>query len=265
MEIVKITKERMSQILPQTVKDSDLSVYAQKVLATIINYHLINEKVRTTGFLAINNEDLRKSAGVGKNYVIGALRELIECKLIDRKVGAKWKVGEQKMASEYRLILENLKKPIKKPSSDELLEMLFSTPSEPLCTGDSPTNTNSISNSISNTISDSIPNTISNTISDSIPNTISNSLLDTDTFLEEMVEKPKNLKELNDYFIQRMEKETRGKDLLVDDLNSLETKLEAELEEEFTDIPGYKNIVYLIRNSMKRKREKMFENILQNI
>jgi hypothetical protein len=249
MEIVKITKERMSQILPQTVKDSDLSVYAQKVLATIINYHLINEKVRTTGFLAINNEDLRKSAGVGKNYVIGALRELIECKLIDRKVGAKWKVGEQKMASEYRLILENLKKPIKKPSSDELLEMLFSTPSEPLCTGDSPTNTNSISN----------------TISDSISNTISNSLLDTDTFLEEMVEKPKNLKELNDYFIQRMEKETRGKDLLVDDLNSLETKLEAELEEEFTDIPGHENIVYFIRNSMKRKREKMFENILQNI
>ena len=243
MEIVKITKERMSQILPQTVKDSDLSVYAQKVLATIINYHLINEKVRTTGFLAINNEDLRKSAGVGKNYVIGALRELIECKLIDRKVGAKWKVGEQKMASEYRLILENLKKPIKKPSSDELLEMLFSTPSEPLCTGDSPTNTNSISN----------------TISDSISNTISNSLLDTDTFLEEMVEKPKNLKELNDYFIQRMEKETRGKDLLVDDLNSLETKLEAELEEEFTDIPGYKNIVYLIRGSMEKKKEKLIE------
>ena len=243
MENVKITKERMSQILPQTVKDSDLSVYAQKVLATIINYHLVNEKVRTTGFLAINNENLRKSAGVGKNYFIGALKELIECKLIDRKVGAKWKVGEQKMASEYRLILENLKKPIKKPSSDELLEMLFSTPSEPLCTGDSPTNTNSISN----------------TISDSIPNTISNSLLDTDTFLEEMVEKPKNLKELNDYFIQRMEKETRGKDLLVDDLNSLETKLEAELEEEFTDIPGYKNIVYLIRGSMEKKKEKLIE------
>lgn len=247
MEIVKITKERMSQVLPQTVKDSDLSVYAQKVLATIINYHLINEKVRTTGFLAINNEDLRESAGVGKNYVIGALRELIECKLIDRKVGTKWKVGEQKMASEYRLILENLKKPIKKPSSDELLEMLFSTPSEPLCTGDSPTNTNSISN------------TISETITDTDSETISDSLLDTDTSLEEVVEKPKNLKELNDYFIQRMEKETRGKDLTVDDLNSLETKLEAELEEEFTDIPMYKNIVYLIRGSMEKKREKLIE------
>lgn len=247
MEIVKITKERMSQILPQTVKDSDLSVYAQKVLATIINYHLINEKVRTTGFLAINNEDLRESAGVGKNYLIGALRELIECKLIERKAGTKWKAGEQKRASEYRLILENLKKPIKKPSSDELLEMLFSTPSEPLCTGDSPTNTNSILNSISETITD----TDSETISDSV--------LDTDTFLEKMVEKPKNLKELNDYFIQRMEEETKGKDLSVDDLNSLETKLEAELEEEFTDIPMYKNIVYLIRGSMEKKREKLIE------
>lgn len=265
MEIVKITEERMSQILPQTVKDSDLSAYAQKVLATIINYYLVNEKVRTTGFLAINNENLRKSAGVGKNYVIGALRELIECKLIDRKAGTKWKAGEQKRASEYRLIIENLKKPIKKPSSDELLEMLFSTPSEPLCTGDSPTNTDTYTETDTYSEANTDSETYSETISDSFPDT--DTLLDTDTFPEDkegINKRPTDLKELNDYFIQRMEKETKGKDLLVDELNSLETKLEAELEE-FTDIPGHENVVYLIRNSMKRKREKMFENILQNI
>ena len=165
MEIIKITQERMDQILPPTVKDSDLSKNAQKVLATIINYNLVNDKVRSTGFLAINNEDLRKSAGIGKEYLRAAVQELIECRLITRKVGQKWKEGEKSMASEYRLILENLRKPIKKPTSDDLLEMLFSTPLKPLCTGDSPTNTN----------------TGPDTITDTGPNSVTYSETDTDS------------------------------------------------------------------------------------
>jgi hypothetical protein len=158
MEIIKITLERMSQVLPQTVKDSDLSKNAKKVLATIINYHLVNDKVRATGFLAINNENLRQSAGIGKEYLRAAVQELIECRLIERKAGRKWKEGEPRTASEYRLVKENLTKPIHKPTSDDLLEMLFSTPSEPLCTGDSPTNTN--------TITDTGPNTETDTYSE---------------------------------------------------------------------------------------------------
>lgn len=158
MEIIKITLERMSQVLPQTVKDSDLSKNAKKVLAVIINYHLVNDKVRATGFLAINNENLRQSAGIGKEYLRAAIQELIECRLIQRKAGSKWKEGEPRTASEYRLVKENLTKPIHKPTSDDLLEMLFSTPSEPLCTGDSPTNTN--------TITDTGPNTETDTYSE---------------------------------------------------------------------------------------------------
>ena len=141
MEIIKITQERMDQILPPTVKDSDLSNNAKRVLATIINYHLVNDKVRISGFLAINNENLRRSAGIGKEYLRAAVQELIECRLIERKVGQKWKAGEKSMASEYRLIIENIRRPIKKPTSDDLLNMLFSAPSEPLCTVNSPTNT----------------------------------------------------------------------------------------------------------------------------
>lgn len=158
MEIIKITLERMSQVLPQTVKDSDLSRNAKKVLATIINYHLVNDKVRTTGFLAINNENLRQSAGIGKEYLRAAVQELIECRLIERKAGSKWKEGEPRTASEYRLVKENLTKPVRKPTSDDLLELLFSTPSKPLCTGDSPTNTN--------TITDTGPNTETDTYSE---------------------------------------------------------------------------------------------------
>lgn len=157
MEIIKITKERMEQILPSNIKETDvLSDNAKKVLATIINYYLLKEKVKTSKFLAINNEDLRKSANIGKAYLMTAINELTDCNLINRKVGLKWKEGEEKRASEYRLIVENLKKPIKIPSTDKLLESLFETPPEPLSTKDSPTITNTITNTESKSVSTSV-------------------------------------------------------------------------------------------------------------
>lgn len=178
MEIIKITLERMSQVLPQTVKDSDLSKNAKKVLATIINYHLVNDKVRTTGFLAINNENLRQSAGIGKEYLRAAVQELIECRLIERKAGRKWKEGEPRTASEYRLVKENLTKPIRKPTSDDLLELLFSTPSEPLCTGDSPTNTNTITDTGTNTDSETNTETDTDSETGTYPSTYSDVIED---------------------------------------------------------------------------------------
>lgn len=186
MEIVKITKERMAQILPQNVKDSELSINAKKVLAAIISYHLVNEKVRTTKFLAINNNDLRESSCIGKDYLRSAIQELIECKLIDRKVGKKWTTGEKSQASEYRLNLENLKKPITKPTSEELLDMLFSTPSEHLCIKDSPTNTNTVTNTISNTVSDT--NTKTDTVIETKTEIKKNNILNTMSKFKELKE-----------------------------------------------------------------------------
>ena len=180
MEIIKITQERMDQILPPTVKDSDLSKNAKRVLATIINYHLVNDKVRISGFLAINNENLRQSAGIGKEYLRAAVQELIECRLIERKVGQKWRAGEKSMASEYRLIIENLRKPIKKPTSDDLLDMLFSAPSEPLCTGNSPTNTTT--NTGPDTITDTGTNSV--TYSDTDSETDTETTSETGTYSE---------------------------------------------------------------------------------
>lgn len=182
MEIIKITQERMDQILPPTVKDSDLSKNAKRVLATIINYHLVNDKVRISGFLAINNEDLRKSAGIGKEYLRAAVQELIECRLITRKVGQKWRAGEKSMASEYRLIIENLRKPIKKPTSDDLLDMLFSAPSEPLCTGNSPTNTTT--NTGTDTITDTGTNSVTYSETNSETDTDSETTSETGTYSE---------------------------------------------------------------------------------
>ena len=159
MEIIKITQERMEQVLPKNVKNSDLSVNAKKILASIINYHLVNEKVRVTGFLAISNDNLRQSACIGKDYLMTAIQELIECRLIDRKAGKKWKRGEPKMATEYRLIKENLLKPIQKPTNEQLLEILFNAP-ETTSVGNSPTNTNTYTDSESDTKSDSESSTI---------------------------------------------------------------------------------------------------------
>ena len=182
MEIIKITQERMDQILPPTVKDSDLSKNAKRVLATIINYHLVNDKVRISGFLAINNENLRQSAGIGKEYLRAAVQELIECRLITRKVGQKWKAGEKSMASEYRLIIENLRKPIKKPTSDDLLDMLFSAPSEYLCTGNSPTNTTT--NTGPDTITDTGTNSVTYSETNSETDTDSETTTETGTYSE---------------------------------------------------------------------------------
>lgn len=207
MEIIKITGERMEQILPQTVKDSDLSKNAKKVLATIINYHLVNDKVRTTGFLAINNDSLRESAGIGKEYLRGAIQELIECKLIERKVGQKWKAGEKGIASEYRLNIENIRKPIQKPSSENLLEMLFSTPLKPLCTKDSPTNT------ITNTSSDTITNTKTNSKSETV------TIADTVSDIEDNIEYNKIYNNIID---------NKNNNILIEKLDSTELKNEVE-------------------------------------
>lgn len=257
MEIIKITLERMSQVLPQTVKDSDLSKNAKKVLATIINYHLVNDKVRTTGFLAINNENLRQSAGIGKEYLRAAVQELIECRLIERKAGSKWKEGEPRTASEYRLVKENLTKPIHKPTSNDLLEMLFSTPSEPLCTGDSPTNTNTVTDTGPNTETDTYSETISDTISESYSDSISQ--LD----ISEDKQGPKNQKELKEYFKNRME--ILCKDKNIDELNEIQEVLETELDE-FNEINGYQDVFkYFVIPAIEKKKERLSSQYLIDI
>ena len=166
MEIIKINEERMNQVLPQTVKDSNLSTSAKKILATIINYYSMKEKVKETGFLAISNEDLRQSAEVGKEYLILGIQELIECRLISRVAGSKRKTGERSKASVYYLNKENLLKPIVRPTPEELLELIFNTP-KPLSTGHSPVNANTepIANAITDTTTESISTTESNSIS----------------------------------------------------------------------------------------------------
>lgn len=257
MKAIRISDERMAEVLPSQIKNTDvLSDNAKKTLATIMNYYLLLEEVKKNGYVFLTNELLRQSVGIRKNDVLSAVQELIECDLIEKQTGRRRTQGEVPMASTYRVKWSNLVKPIKKKNTfEELFSEFLKSSETPLGTP--------VADAVSDSVSVSVTGLDTGTYSESAE--ASEAVEEKGLDKEVINKRPTDLKELNDYFIQRMEKETKGKDLLVDELNSLETKLEAELEEEFTDIPGHENVVYLIRNSMKRKREKMFENILQNI
>ena len=152
MEAIKITNERMNQVLPKEIIETDsLTDNAKKVLAVIINYHFVHEKAKTTGFLVISNSTLRKSSEMNMNMMKDAISELIECNLIIRESGKAWKAGEIKTASTYIVCWDNLKKEIKKPSFDELFESFSNTTKSPGTPIGSTTTTTSTTTSITNT------------------------------------------------------------------------------------------------------------------
>lgn len=264
MKAIRISDERMAEVLPSEIKNTDaLSDNAKKTLATIMNYFAILDIAKSCKYLVCPNSVLREAVGIRNNDLINAVQELIECDLIEREVGHKRAEGEKAIASIYRVKWNNLVKPIKKKNTFEELFAEFLKSSEtPLGTTD--IDTDAVPDIDTDIVSDIDVESEVDIESEFEDEVDAEPAIDIDAE-DDIIKRPTDLKELNDYFIQKMEKETKGKDLLVDDLNSLETKLEAELEEEFTDIPGHENIVYLIRNSMKRKREKIIENILQNI
>ena len=132
MEAIKITNERMNQVLPKEIIETDvLTANAKKVLAVIINYHFVHEKAKTTGFLAIGNKTLRKSSEMKMDMMKDAISELIECNLIIRESGKAWKAGEKKTASTYIVCWDNLKKELKKPSFDELFKSFSNATKSP--------------------------------------------------------------------------------------------------------------------------------------
>lgn len=152
MKAIRITEERQNQILPKNIKDTDvLSENAKKTLATIMNYYAVLEIVKTSGFLVCPNTVLREAVGIRKNDLLSAVQELIECSLITREIGKRRTEGEKGTASVYRVIWENITRPVKKKETFEELFSEFLKPSEtPLGTAD----TVSVSVTVSDTNTD---------------------------------------------------------------------------------------------------------------
>lgn len=154
MKAIKITKERIGEILPVNIKESDvITENAKKTLATIMNYYYTLEVVRENKCLMISTDTLRAAVGIKKASMLEALQELIEHDLIIREVGKKWKSGEKPVASTYIVKWENLTKELKKKTPEDLISAFLQVL-------DNQGGNYSISNSISNSNSSSNSNSI---------------------------------------------------------------------------------------------------------
>ena len=135
MKPIMITEERMNYILPQNIKDTDvISTNAKKVLATIMNYHLVLDKVKTQGYVNLSNQLLRQSSRIKQNDMMSAIQELTDYNLIEREVGKVWTEGQPHIASKYTVIWNNLQQPLKKKSFEDLFSQFLKPSGTPMGT-----------------------------------------------------------------------------------------------------------------------------------
>ena len=236
MKPITITEERMNEILPQNIKDTDvITPNAKKVLAVIMNYFLTLDKVKEQGYVFLSNNTLRESARIKKEDMMEAIQELKEHNLIKRKVGKTWIEGEEKTASIYYVIWDNLLKPLKKNGFEDLFSSFLKSSGTPMGT----------------TV------IVSDTVS------VKDSDLVEDLELVEVLEKEKDLVEVED---EEKVKETvtaSTKDSISKECNTLnKNKQYQTLCEPLEEIPSNDDFDY---TSMNRELLNEYETIESNI
>lgn len=169
MKPIVLTEERMNEILPQNIKDTDvISADAKKVLAAIMNYFLTLDKVKEQGSVHLSNTLLRQSAHIKQCYMLTAIQELKEHDLIKREVGKVWTEGEEKTASIYKVMWNNLVKPLRKLTFEDLFSDYLESSETPMGTTVSDTVTVSVTDTDIVTDSTSISETGSKTETESV-------------------------------------------------------------------------------------------------
>ena len=119
--IVQISKERVEELLPQNIKESDvISSNAKKVLTYLLNQWLVNKKARESGYVVASNYELSVGCKINGGAVMTAVQELIEHNLVLRKAGIKRTQGQTPQASEYTILFHNLRKPLVKNNFETL-------------------------------------------------------------------------------------------------------------------------------------------------
>ena len=168
MKAIHISVERMNTLLPTNIKETDvLSSNAKRVLATILNYYTLNDKVKNSGFLAISNKTLRDSVGIKTESMFEAIIELMDANLIERKAGQSRVEGRPALATEYKVNWNNLMKPLKKKDCfEDFFGQYLNTPETPMGTANTNTITNTNSYTNTKTNADAVANayTITNSI-----------------------------------------------------------------------------------------------------
>lgn len=256
MKAIRISEERVEQILPQNIKDTDvLSDNAKKTLATIMNYYLLLEEVKNNGYVYLNNKTLGLSVGLRNSNMLSAVLELIEHNLITREVGKRRTEGEPSTASVYRVMWQNLTKPLRKNTFEELFSEFLKSSETPLGIADTVTVTGPVSGPVTDT--ETVEDTVTNSVEISDINSAS---------ADDGKKRPKNQKELQDFFKQRMIDECDSKKIkTIDELNEIQMRLKTELDE-FNDITGYQNVFkYFITPAIEKKKERLSSQYLVDI
>jgi len=185
---MKITKERVEQILPQNIKETTLlSDNAKNVLAMMMHSLLVAKGAQDSGVLVISNNRLRALLEMNRDYMLNAIRELEEYELVTRIVGKTRTEGEPSTASEYHFNWDNIyNKPLKKKTSEELFSKFFKPSGTPSGTAITTTITTTTAIATSSAIAST--NTIinSNTMTNSNKNSIEKKELTIETFQKEV-------------------------------------------------------------------------------
>jgi hypothetical protein len=112
--IMRITEERMGQLLPQNILDSELSLASKKVLAAMLDWYQ-NSEAKQTKIVIIQNKKLCSISGVGSDSLQTSLRELNDYGLVTRTIGTK--LGD---ASKYVINFKKLLQPLKRMGFEEM-------------------------------------------------------------------------------------------------------------------------------------------------
>ena len=109
--------EEMFDRLPSNIKETEvLRFQSKKVLAALLDMYL-HSKAKETKVVIANNCQLRKLSGIKQNDLLTSLKQLEDYDLITRKVGKK---GNEHIASEHKIHFNNLKKPLKEKTFEDL-------------------------------------------------------------------------------------------------------------------------------------------------
>ena len=189
---MKITKERVEQILPQNIKETTLlSDNAKNVLAMMMHSLLVAKGAQDSGVLVISNNRLRALLEMNRDYMLNAIRELEEYELVTRIVGKTRTEGEPSTASEYHFNWDNIyNKPLKKKTSEELFSKFFKPSGTPSGTAITTTITTSTTTAIATSSAiastNSIINSNTNTMTNSNKNSIEKKNFTIETFQKEV-------------------------------------------------------------------------------
>ena len=268
MERIKLTDAEYNMLLPDNIKNSDvISANAKKLLATILNYYRLNPIVKETGYLVCSNAVMRQSVGIKYNDMLKARDELVCYELISLKVGKKWKAGQDKVATQYYVRWDNIKKELKRKDFDELFSTyLDATKTEVGTTTITTTNSITTTTTNSTTFTDTNTKTIfeDKEYKNILKNNINNNILKIESKMnlkdnikeDKTIDKPKNYKELGDYLRKRVN-EGLKQCKTSQDIQQLKEEIIKELNNDFNYIPSYTNCLFSLNSYFSNKIEEL--------